>query len=117
MQCGRADTLQLGLPLAPHDRVGSREVEAVYDGANIEAAPTNKNRNDSAAAQVGDDLARHGLELRHRGGLGDIHDVDQVVVDPRQLIHAGFGGPDLHPAIDQHRVRIDHLCRLTMRAE
>ena len=61
-------------------------------------------------------VARQRLELRDRGGLGDVEDVDQVVRHAGELVRRRLCRADVHPAIEQHRVGVDDLGRPARRA-
>ena len=56
---------------------------------------------------VGDHRARQLLIHRHRSGLGDWPDIEQVVRDALHLFGRDLGSADVHTFVGLHRVGIN----------
>ena len=69
--------------------------------------PADDHRNLARHDQILGDRDRVALITRDGGGLLHVENVEQVMRNPATLGRRQFGGPDIHAAIELHRVDVD----------
>ena len=111
----RAVRRQLGLELGADRGIRTGEDEVVEHRPHVQRRAADEHRHDTAGQAVGDDVAGQGLELRHRGRLGDVEHVQQVVADTAAVGGRQLGGADVHAPVELHRVGVDHLAAEPLR--
>ncbi len=109
MQGVRADLLDLGLQPGPDRRFGAREVQVVEHRAHVQAGATDQHGRLAGRQQLVDHTAGQALVDRHRRGLGDLPEVEQVVRDPAALGRCELGRSDVHAPVELHGVGVHHL--------
>ena len=76
---------ELVLQTRSYCRIGTREIEVIDDGSDIQRRPANHNRDDVAGDAFCDGQPCELLELRHCRAFCDVEQVDHVVADLRTL--------------------------------
>jgi hypothetical protein len=83
--------------------------EAVEEGAQIEAGAAGNDGEVAAGGDVGEGLAGEAAVVAGSAEMVRREDVEEVVGDLAPLLRRGFGGADLHIAIDGDGVAADNL--------
>ena len=83
---------------------GGRRGEAVQQGAKIEACAAGDDGELVAIADLGERGAGEAGVVAGGGGLVRVEQVEAVVGDAGAVGGRGFGGADVHAAIDRNRV-------------
>ena len=108
-----ADAGGLGVQPGAHLGVGGGHVvDAVEQRLEIQHGATHQQRDGAAGADLSDQALGVLHELGRAVRLQRVEDVDQVVGHGGPLLQAGFGGADVHAAVDQGRVHADDFTGL-----
>jgi hypothetical protein len=94
-----------------------RGKEAVEQGAGVKAGTSGQDREDVALGERGQNLAGVAGIVASGRRLGGVVEVEQVVWDEETLFGRGFGGADLHVAVDGDGVAGEDLGGLAECAE
>ncbi len=106
MERGHPHLGQPSFPPGPHGRVGGRKRPFVQQRLDVEHRPAHDHR-DRATGRDGLDIVRGVLLIAgHRGGLGDLQDIELVVRDTAPLGDGQLRGADVHAAVELHRVGV-----------
>jgi hypothetical protein len=100
---------ELLLQAGPHLGVRTGELQVVDGPPDVEAGAADEDRPAALCQQRVDTGARESLVLGDARRLRHVPDVEEVVGDPAAFLVRQLGGADVHPAVELHRVRVDHL--------
>ena len=100
---------ELVLDPGPHRGVGAGQLEHVQGRAHVESRAAHQDGDPAADADFCESGPGGALEVRDRGLLGDVEDVEEVVGHPAPLLRGRLGGADVHPAVELHGVGVDDL--------
>ena len=104
------------IQLGADSQVGRRQrIQPLGQGFEIQHRAADQQRQLAPGVDLGDQPSRVVDEGRRRVGLRRVEDVDQVVRHGGTLGRAGFGGADVHAAVDQRRIDTDDFQRPTLR--
>src|SRR5690606_5366013 len=117
VQGAGAPQRELLLQAGAHVGVGPGELEVVDGTADVEAGAAHQDRPAALGEQGVDPLPREPLVLGDGGGDGHVPDVQEVVRHPAALLGRQFGGADVHPSVELHRVGVDDLTSEALRQE
>ena len=108
VQRGPAARCGLGIERGAQAAVRRRHlVQAVEQRLEVEHRAADQQRQSAARVDLADQPRRVGDELRRRVGLARVEHVDQVMRHGGAFGGTGFGGADVHVAVDQRRVDAD----------
>lgn len=91
-------------PVAEFPVGGGPDEHAAKNGTEVQSGPTGKERNLAAGVDIGSGLAGEFDVVGDVASLVRVKDIDEVVRDAAAFIGGGFGGADVHAAIERHRV-------------
>jgi hypothetical protein len=100
---------QFRLELRPQLGVGARELELFEHRPYVQAGTPDQQRHPAPPRHGVDRGPGHPLVLGHARGLGHVPEVERVVRHALALFGAQLGGPDVHAAVELHRVGVDDL--------
>ena len=106
---GCTDVGQLRLQSRPDGGVGARELQVVEDGADVQARPAHQQRHAPGRPEPVDLGAREVAVLGDGRGLTHVPQVEEVMRHAAALGGVGLRRPDVHAAVELHRVGVDHL--------
>src|SRR6266542_4673544 len=82
----------------------SREFQPIDDRSVVQAAAPDEQGARTSRLDVSHRLPSQMLYAGHRERLHRIHQIDEVMRNSLALLLSGLGRPDLHLAIDKHRI-------------
>lgn len=109
MQDTGAALVEFGLQAGPDGGVGAGELEGVDGPSDVQTGTADEDGGAAGGEQPVDLGAGEALVLGDAGGLGHVPDVEEMVRNAAAFLLRQFGGPDVHPPVELHRVCVDDL--------
>jgi hypothetical protein len=105
---------QFRLEFGPQVGVGAGELEVLEHRPHVQARTADQQRHPAPSGDGLDRGPRDPLVLGDTRRFGHIPEVQRVVRHALPLLRAQLGGPDVHAAVELHRVGVDDLAAQTV---